>query len=301
MNKGVYFAGFTTLLMGFLAIAIKVSLNTVLPMTVAWFRFALAFAVLFTYYLIFDKSKIKILKKPPIFAMLAAASLSVNYAGYIFGINLTTPSIAQIFIQVGPVILAVAGFVIFKERVSIRQSLGLFVVIIGLVIFYNEQILNIAGGLKDYMLGVGFILIAGLAWASYGVFQKFAIKAHNPMQLNLIIFGLPVIILSPFVSFDEYIGLSLNDWLLLIFLGLNTLGAYGSLAYALKYIEANKISVILAINPLITLSTMALLSKQKVSWIEPEIFTTLTIVGALTVLLGVVLTVMKKKKKLAMK
>lgn len=299
MNKGVYFAGFTALLMGFLAIAIKVSLNAVLPVTVAWFRFALAFVVLFVYYLIFDKSKLKILKKPPLFALLAAVGLSVNYVGYILGINLTTPSIAQIFIQVGPVLLAVSGFVIFKEKVSIRQSLGLLVVVGGLAVFYNEQILNIAGGLKEYVIGVGFVVIAGIAWASYGIFQKLAIKSHNPMQLNLIIFGLPIIILSPFVSFNQFVGLSLNDWLLLIFLGLNTLGAYGSLAYALKYLEANKISVILTANPLITLSTMALLSRQKVSWIAPEVFTTITIVGALTVLLGVVLTVMKKRRKIS--
>ena len=116
------------------------------------------------------------------------------------------------------------------------------------------------------------------------------------MQLNLILFGLPSILLTPFVNFNQIAELNLNDWLLLIFLGLNTLGAYGALAYAFKYLEANKISVIITLNPLITLSLMAILSKKNVSWIKPEVFTLLTIVGAITVLSGVILTVIKKKK-----
>lgn len=299
MNKGIYFASFTAFLWGFLAIALKVSLSTLPPITVTWFRFVIAFLVLTIFYLIYDKPKLKILKKPPLFALLAAICLGINYVGYISGINLTSPSIGQIFIQIGPVLLAVSGFVIFKEKVSIRQAIGLTVVIVGLAIFYNEQIINISGGIKEYKYGVALILLGGLSWASYAVFQKITVKSFDPMQLNLILFGLPAILLTPFVNFSQFAILSINDWLLLVFLGLNTLGAYGALAYAFKYLEANKISVIITLNPLITLAVMAILSYRQVSWIEPEVFTLLTIVGALTVLLGVILTVVKKKKRIS--
>lgn len=294
MNKGIYFAAFTAFLWGFLAIALKVSLGTLPPITVTWLRFAIAFITLVGYYMVFDRPKLSILKKPPLYAIFAAVCLGINYVGYISGIHLTSPTIGQIFIQVGPVLLAVSGFVIFKEKVSLRQAVGLGVVIVGLIIFYNEQIINVSGGLKEYKKGVALVMLGGLAWASYGVFQKIAVKSFNPMQLNLILFGLPTILLTPFVAFNQFAGLTFNDWLLLLFLGLNTLGAYGALAYAFKYLEANKISVIITLNPLITLAVMAILSNKNVSWIKPEVFTLLTVVGALTVLFGVVLTVFRK-------
>lgn len=295
MNKGVYFAAFTALLWGFLAIALKVSLNDLPPITVTWFRFTIAFVSLFLYYLIFDKTKISIIAKPPRLAIVAAVCLGFNYIGFISGIHMTSPSIGQIFIQTGPMLLAVSGFVIFKEKVSIRQAIGLGVVSIGMLIFYNEQILNIAGGLQVYKLGVVVTIFGAVSWVGYSVANKFAVRAHNPMQLNLIIFGLPALLLLPWVKFQGILNLNTLDWLLVLFLGLNTLAAYGSLAYAFKYLEANKISVIITLNPLITFSLMAWLSYKKVSWIGHETFTLVTVVGAVTVLSGVILTVIKKK------
>ncbi len=296
INKGVYYAGFTAFLWGFLAIALKVMLSELPPITVTWFRFSISFVLLTLYYLIFDRTRLNLIKKPPLFALIAAVCLMFNYLGYIAGIELTSPTIGQVFIQMGPVLLAVSGFVIFKEKVNPRQGIGLLLVVTGLVVFYNEQIVKLAGGLKDYKIGVLFVLFGALSWSIYAIFQKIAVRRFHPMQLNLIIFGLPSILLIPMVSFQKLALISFNDWLLLVFLGLNTLGAYGTLAYAFKYLEANKISVILILNPLITMTVMALLGTLSVTWIKPEVFSTLTIIGAITVLTGAVLTVFKNIK-----
>jgi drug/metabolite transporter (DMT)-like permease len=121
------------------------------------------------------------------------------------------------------------------------------------------------------------------------------VQKDNPMQLNLIVFGLPSLFYIPLVDFTAFATLRIVDWFVVIFLGLNTLAAYGSLAYALKYLEANKISVIITLNPLITFALMAWLSKKELSWIEPETFTLLTLGGALLVLIGVILTVVRKR------
>jgi drug/metabolite transporter (DMT)-like permease len=295
MNKGIYFASFAALLWGFLAIAIKVSLDTLPPLTISWFRFAVAFSFLALYYVLFDYKKLRMLKKPPRLAMIAGICLGFNYIGFIYGVHYTSPSIGQVFIQTGPVLLAISGFVFFKEKLSFRQSIGLVVVVLGLSIFYKEQILTLAGGLSVYKKGVLFVLFGAFSWAGYAIAQKIAVRSYHPMQLNLVIFGLPALAFLPFVAFDKFSGLSTNDWLLLVYLGLNTLGAYGSLAYALKYLEASKISVIVTLNPLITFALMAYLSYKEVSWIAAEKFTLISIIGALTVLSGVVLTVVRKK------
>ena len=297
MNKGIYFAAFTAILWGFLAIALKVSVNELPPITVTWLRFVIAFAVLFAWYLLYDRRKIKIIGRPPVLALIAGFFLGLNYIGFITGIHHTTPVISQVFIQTGPVMLAISGFIVFKEKVSVRQGIGLLVVLIGMFVFYREKIIVIAGGLSNYKTGVLWILFGALSWVIYAIFQKKAVVSYNPMQLNLIIFGLPTLYLIPFVEFDKVAGISFGFWMLILFLGLNTLGAYGSLSYALKYLEANKISVIITLNPLITFTAMAYLSYKNVSWIQGETFTVLTLIGAFTVLTGVIMVVMKRKRK----
>ena len=78
-------------------------------------------------------------------------------------------------------------------------------------------------------------------------------------------------------------------WAVLIFLGVNTFIAYGALAYALKYLDANKVSVIITMNPIITFLALAamIVAHEKFTWIS--------IVGALTVITGVILTVLQRK------
>jgi drug/metabolite transporter (DMT)-like permease len=82
----------------------------------------------------------------------------------------------------------------------------------------------------------------------------------------------------------------------LIFLGLNTVLAYGFLAIAIKYAEATKVSVIIALNPILTFVGMAVLAALEVSWIEPEHFTFLSITGAVIVLAGAIITILSRKK-----
>ena len=298
MNKGIYYATFTAFLWGFLAIALKVALYSLPPLTVTWLRFAIAFVFLFLWYLIIDFPKTKILIKPPLFAIIAGVCLGLNYIGYITGIYQTTPVIGQIFIQTGPVLLAISGFIIFKERVTLRQGIGLAVVLIGMLVFYHEKIIVIAGGMAKYKTGVLWILFGAMSWATYAIFQKKAVVKHHPMQLNLVIFGIPMLFLLPLIDFGKLAGISFNLWLLVLFLGLNTLGAYGSLAFALKYLEANKISVIITLNPLITFAVMAYLGYRHISWIQAETWTVITLAGGIMVLLGVILVVLRKQEKI---
>jgi len=75
-----------------------------------------------------------------------------------------------------------------------------------------------------------------------------------------------------------------------------TLTAYVSFAYALKYAEANKVSVIITMNPVITFIAMAFLEYAAVSWIEFEKFTLLSIAGSALVLGGALLVIVPKGK-----
>ena len=296
-QKGILYASFTALLWGLLAIVIKLALTDLHPVDVTWFRFFLAFVLLFIYFLIFDHKKITILIHPPPLLIFTALFLGANYYGFITGIHLTTPSIAQVFIQTGPVLLAASGFILYKEKISVRQGLGLLLVLSGMFIFYREQIIVLADDVKKYQIGVLWILFGAVSWAGFSITQKKLVIKHHPLQLNLMIYGLPALLFSPFVKYSGFLHVSWIEWLVLIFLGINTLLAYGSLAYALKYLEANKISVIIILNPILTFIIMAFLGYMEVTWIIRDRFTPATILGASVVITGAILTVLKNRRK----
>lgn len=296
-SKGIFFALSTALLWGFLPIVLKVSLSRLSPLDVSWFRFAFAFIVMLGYHLILKPTGLSIIKKPPLFLILASICLGLNYLGLISGVHHTTPAIAEVFIQSGAIFLAIVSFIFFGEKASPRQMFGILVVISGLGIFYWNQILVLADNIGQYQKGVFFTLFAGTMWTCFAIFQRKLVRKYDPMQLNLVIFGIPAIGFLPFVNFSMFAELSLGMWGVIIFLGANTLIAYGALAYALKFLDASKVSVIITLNPIITFSSLAILMAMEVAWVVEENFTLISILGAIMVVIGSVLTIMKARSK----
>ena len=293
--KGLLFAGFTAMLWGFLAVALKVSLNSLNPVSIVWFRFTIAFLTLLVLMLIFDRSFVKIYHKPPVILFLAAIFLGFNYFGFISGLHHTTPSNAQVFIQVGPISLALVGILFFREKITWKHVVGFIILLAGFSLFYSEQLTELAGSRGNYSRGITYIVLAGLSWTAFSTLQKILVRTRNPNSLNIFIYGFCSLMFLPFVEFSKVPYLTINEWLLLTFLGLNTVLAYGSLALALKYAEANKISVILTMNPLITFTFMVILEAVAVSWIDYESFTSFSIAGAALVLAGAVMVITSRR------
>ena len=295
-QKGILYAGITAFFWGFLAIALKIAVQEVAPQTIVWFRFAVAFILLVAWQLFRQPQSLRILTRPPLLLVFAAMALSWNYLGFMLGIQYTSPSNAQLIIQTGPILLALAGVLFFKEKIRKQQIIGFVVAAIGFVFFYSQQIKIMIGHESQYNMGIMFTLSGALAWATYAILQKKLVLSFSAGTLNLFLFGFPALVYLPFVDFKPLMDLSWAWWTLLFFLGINTLIAYGSLAQALKYTEANKVSIILILNPMITFSVMGILTQMDVSWIDGERFSILSLVGALIILMGAVLVVRRKSR-----
>ena len=266
------------------------------PVSVVWFRFTIAFLVLLVLMLIFDRSFVKVYRRPPLILFAASVFLGFNYVGFISGIHQKTPANAQVFIQIGPVGLALIGILFFKEKITWKHVIGFTILLGGLSLFYSEQLSELAGTKGNYSRGITYIILGGISWASFSMLQKILVKTRNPNHLNIFIYGFCSLMFLPFIEFSRIPTLLLNEWLLLIFLGLNTVFAYGSLSLALKYAEANKVSVILTMNPIITFIVMTILEVAAVSWIEFEHFTVLSIAGAVLVFGGALVVILSRQK-----
>jgi drug/metabolite transporter (DMT)-like permease len=227
--------------------------------------------------------------------VIVAIGLIINYIGFATGIHYTSPGNAQIFIQTGPILLTIIGVLIYKERLSLRQILGFLFAGIGFLFFYHEQLANLLGSSSLYNSGVIWVLIAALSWTIYAALQKKLVQKFHAQQMNMFIYGLPVLVLLPFVPFSELTHLNTISWVILVFLGINTVVAYGCLAESFKYIEANKVSIIITLNPIITFVVLSLFAVYNINWVEAEIITFKGMMGAGLVLFGAVLVVLPKK------
>ncbi|MEN6456079.1 MAG: DMT family transporter [Prolixibacteraceae bacterium] len=293
-RKGIFFAIITAVMWGVLAIALKVAVEKVDPATIVWLRFLVAFSCLLAYQLYRSPRELKLLAKPPVILILAVISLAWNYMGFMLGVKYAGPGSTQVIIQLGPVALVLAGIIFFKEKISPQQLIGFTLASVGMVIFYEQQLGQLAGAGSEFSRGVLFTVTGALAWTVYAVFQKKLVMRFPATILNLFIFGLAAILYWPFIHIDSLAHLHWGFWLLLIFLGLNTLISYGALNLALRHTTTSTVSIILILNPVITLGFMAVFSWMDVSWIGDEKFTWLSITGALIVLAGAVLVVRRK-------
>ena len=300
-TKGIIYASVTAFFWGFLAIALKIAARQVDPVTIVWFRFAVAFVMLSAWLAVKKPSSFRIVLRPPLLLILAALGLSWNYMGYMLGIHYTTPSNAQLFIQTGPLLLAIAGLVLFKEKIVSRQLVGFVVAIAGFSFFYRDQLSAFFESRGTYQYGILFTISGAVAWATYAILQKKLVVNHPVDSLNLVLFGLPALLYLPFINLAPLLQLHWSWWLLMLFLGVNTFIAYTCMANALKYTEANKVSIIIVLNPMITFITMGILTRMNVSWIAHERFSLETIIGAAIVFAGAILVVGRARKRVVEK
>lgn len=295
--KGIVFASIAAFMWAFLAIALKVMVVDIEPSTIVWARFTIAFTILSVFYLLKRPSALKIIARPPLKSVIAGAALGLNYVAFVYGIKNTTPNIAQILVQTGPLFFTIAGILIFKERFSRTQIIGLGVAVTGFYIFYKYQLDSFNEDHEVFDLGVFSVIFAGLVWSVYASLQKILVRKIDAQELNLIIYGVPMLGFLPLVNWKSFDGLGTGGCILLIYLGLNTLLAYGSISAAIKYLEASMVSIIITLNPVITFGLTAMLNVFNISWATKENFNVFIIIGAVLVLAGAIVTIAPSKKK----
>ncbi|MBN2805682.1 MAG: DMT family transporter, partial [Prolixibacteraceae bacterium] len=223
-------------------------------------------------------------------------ALGINYIGFMLGVQYTSPSNAQVVIQVGPMLLAISGVLLFKEKIRKRQLIGFAIVLAGFALFYSQQLKGMFFTPDNFNKGVLLTLMGAVAWTTYAVFQKQLVKSYPPQTLNLFLFGLPALLYLPLANFQNLASLSIGWWGMLLFLGANTLIAYGGMTAALKYLDANKVSTIIINNPIITFLAMAAFSFFNVPWIAHEKFSPLVWLGAVLFIGGAFVVIRSGKR-----
>jgi len=289
---GLLLALTTAILWGILPIALKILLEVLTANTITAIRFLVAAIMVGVWLGLRGKlPALKSLKQPKIAGLMSIAivGLLLNYIFYLSGLNNLTAETAQTLIQLAPYLMMLGGVIIFKERLLFWQRVGAVLLVVGLLLFFNERLVTLMLDASSETLGVLLVIVAAVTWAAYALAQKQLLVHYTSKQIMYLIYVAGTLAFIPVSDFQPIASLSWLQWSLLLFCCLNTVVAYGAFAEALHHWEASKVSAVLAITPLITI-----FSANVVAWIWPQFvpqqLNLWSWLGALSVVAGSALT-----------
>jgi drug/metabolite transporter (DMT)-like permease len=278
----------TVILWGLVPITLAIVLKKLDVYTINWFRFVTAF-VLLSFYLAKQENlpKISQLRTVPIYLFaIAIMGLVGNYIFFVMGLKATSPSHAEVLIQLAGVFLSLGGLLIFKERYTRYQWMGVGILVTGFIGFFSEQLKVLATDSERYINGSLMLIVAGITWAIYALIQKQLLTRLDSTHIMWVIYGACGLLFWTVAKPQTLLQLNAIEWSALIFCGLNTVVAYGAFAESLQHWEASRVSAILALAPIFTIVSMSLMAWLAPGLVTPEHLTALGLVGAILVVTG---------------
>ena len=105
---------------GLLPIALKVALTELDAWTITWCRFAGALLAVGIWLTSRGELPVARLRDRKLLRWLIPGSLglTLNYVLYVLGLSYTSPAVAQVVMQIAPLLLLVLGMFFFQERFS---------------------------------------------------------------------------------------------------------------------------------------------------------------------------------------
>lgn len=270
----------------FIPTVVKLTLVEIPPITLTFLRFLIAVIVLFP---IYWKHRPKNLTRSHIIQLLWVGSLGgvFNTALYAYGIQLTSILVAQVLYAIVPIIVAVIGFFLIKEKISKHQLVGTIIGFSGVLFIIYQSMLSQDILTLGTPLGNIIILIAMIAWSLYTILSRGLSKIHSPITISFASFVSAIFILAPVMPFEmlakdfSFAMISQRASIELLFLGISSAIITFLYQFGIKRTSAFIASLTFYLSPIaVALPAMRFLHEE---------VTIFLVVGAALILFGVFL------------
>ncbi len=190
--------------------------------------------------------------------------------------------------------MLILGVLLFKEKLGLHQKIGLVILIIGLILFFNDRF-ELFLSINASMIGILLSVSAALIWVFYGLAQKVMLRSFSSQQILLLMYLGCALVFTPFVDLAQVQALTPFAWGCFIYCCLNTMIGYGAYAEAINRWDVSKVSVVLTLVPLFTI-----VFSHIAHALSPEIFAnpqlnSLSYLGAFVVVFGASLSAIGHK------
>ncbi|GAA5316403.1 MAG: DMT family transporter [Candidatus Pelagadaptatus aseana] len=294
---GITLALVTAFLWGVLPIALKVALQELDAYTACWVRMAVS-GLLVGLFLAW-RGELKPVATPSLVLLLMCAvavfGLLGNYLFYNFSLQRLNPETAQLMIQVAPFLVMVGSVIIFHEPFSRRQIFGALLVVVGLLTFFNENLMLLLDSGSSFSRGVMLMMVSSVAWAAYALVQKKLLRTMSSMSIMLMIYIAGGLLFLPMADPAAILEMSPLPLAMLLFCCVNTVLSYGAFSESMNHIHASQVSGIITAVPVFTFVVMSVLVEFWPENFQAEELNLLAYLGAAMVVAGSALAAMAKK------
>jgi len=191
---------------------------------------------------------------------------------FFYGLHYINASRASLIVALNPAVIALASWLVFKERLSRVKIAGIAICIAGaslVIVSRNPQLL---AGNADAWIGDLLIFGCVLAWGVYSLCSKDLNQSLGPVQTVTysILLGTAMLWMTSAVrgelSSDVLLSLGPQQWLSLMYLGvLGSALAYIGYYDGIRQIGATRSGVFIALNPLTAVILGALLLDEQLT------------------------------------
>jgi drug/metabolite transporter (DMT)-like permease len=268
------------------------------------YRFLIAILFLIPFLLITEPRTWTVLgglsAKDWVILTLSGLLAGVLQLGFLFwGLDLTSAIDGAVINSVSPVITAICGFIILKEKVTRHEIIGLLIAFSGSLLIVIEPVFQTGTSGSGNFFGNFLIFLGTLSWTAYVLLTKRYLNHKiSPLLLTTFMFFVGAFVFSAIVIshplsshliLAQLPGLPLSAHLEVVFMGLISGGlAYWMFQQAQRYINASQASIFLYLSPVFSVPISFF-------WLGEPI-TVVLIVGCLIIAVGVAIAEISRKR-----
>lgn len=228
----------------------------------------------------------------PRMLLCAILGMGVNMLVFFKGLSLSTPINSSVLVTTTPIIVLILSAILIKEKISGRKIFGIAIGLIGALglILFGAEIRQDAPNIP---LGNFFILMNSVFYGSYLITVRPLLDKYHPFTFMKWLFTLGILLCLPFGYREfaeiDFVHLPIEAIWSIVFVVLGTtFCTYLFNIFALTQLKASTLSAFVHVQPLIGILYAVAVGK--------DVLTTLKIVAACLVLLGVYLASRKTRR-----
>lgn len=262
----------TTSFWGGSFVAGKIALREFPPMTLTFFRFLIATAIILPYMWSRDSVRVPAKRDIPLLFALGFLGVSGYFAFQFTSLMYTSAANSSTINALNPLTSSVIAIFLTEERLSLKKVGLIFLALTGVL-------LTVTGGDRYVLLNLSFnkgdliMVLAMISFSIYGVYSKKATGKYSPLLVTAYVFLFGLIQITPLMLMENVLGsvfsYSLEAWIAIFFMALfSSVLGYLIQQVTISKIGVNKTSLFINLVPLFVLIFSYLILGDPVTYIN---------------------------------
>lgn len=253
-------------------VAGKIALREFPPMTLTFFRFLFATAIITPYMLSKDKTRLPEKQDIPLLFGLGFLGVSGYFAFQFTSLLYTSAANSSTINALNPLTSSVIATFLTEERLNAKKIGLIFLALSGVILTVTDGDIGVISSF-EYNKGDLIMVLAMLSFSIYGVYSKKATRKYSPLLVTSYVFLFGLIQITPLMlmenTLSKVLSFSNEAWASIIFMSIcSSVLGYLIQQISIKKIGINKTSLFINLVPLFAITFAYLVLGEPITYIN---------------------------------